>query len=499
MKKTVILFVLDGWGHREDHKDNAILAAETPVFDNLWKTYPHTLLKASGLAVGLPEGQIGNSEIGHTAIGAGTVVYTDLVRINKEIEDGKFGENQILQKAFKHVKDNNSTLHLLGLVSHGGVHSSEDHLLEIIRQAKKFGVSQVAIHVFTDGRDVGPESGSGYVKELEDLMADLHLGQIHTLSGRYYAMDRDHNYDRTAKAEQAIFLHQGQLSKLSPSEQLKESYRNGITDEYVEPVVFGDQTKIINENDAIFFFNFRADRARQLSERIVENIKAKNIYFASMTDYGDEFSIDSAYPDIEIKETLGKVISDAGLKQTHVAETEKFAHATYFLNGGREDPYKNEKQIIIPSRKDVKTHDQAPEMKAKEIADVVIKEIEAGQDFIFINFANADMVGHTSNVPAIVVAVETVDRELGRILEALEKTGGVAFVTADHGNAELNKDTEGNPHTAHTTNLVPAIITDKILSLKDGGGLANVAPTILEIMGLTKPVEMQAESLLLTK
>ena len=499
-KKQVVLVVLDGWGYREDEKDNAVLEANTPVFDKLWSEYPHTLLKASGEAVGLPEGQMGNSEVGHITIGAGTVVDTDLVRISKQIREGKFGENGVIKKLFDHVKKYDSVLHLQGLVSPGGVHSHQDHLYAVLREAKKAGVNKVAIHVFTDGRDTKPKGAHAYMQELEKIIEELGVGFIASMSGRFYAMDRDKHWERTKRAEDAIFECRGNVCQLKkPSAQLLDLYNDGITDEYIEPIVFADEngkTYGIEKNDAVFFFNFRADRARQLTERVIENTKHQNVCFATMTDYSATFACDVAFPDVIIKQTLGKVVSDAGLKQSHIAETEKFAHATYFLNCGRERPYEKEEQIIIPSRKDVKTHDEAPEMKAHEVADAVIKELERGQEFVFVNFANPDMVGHTGNVKATIKAVETADRELGRVIEVLDKVGGVAFITADHGNAEINKYPDGSMHTAHTTDPVPAIITCKDKKFRNDGGLSFVAPTIIELLNLQKPEEMKGESLL---
>lgn len=498
-KKQTVLIVLDGWGYREDPQDNAVLAADTPVFDALWKKYPHTILAASGEAVGLPEGQMGNSEVGHTTIGAGTVVDTDLVRINKEIREGKFGENGTIKKLFAHVKEHNSVLHLQGLVSPGGVHSHQDHLYAILREAKKAEVPKVAIHIFTDGRDTSPKSAAVYIQELEHIIEELGIGFIASLSGRFYAMDRDNNWERTEKTEQAIFECKGSVCSIAPSAQMEQMYDQGITDEYVEPIVFQDsegKTYPIAQDDAVFFFNFRADRARQLTERVIKGTAGKNVCFATFTNYSADFACDVAFPDKHIEETLGSVVSSTGLTQSHIAETEKAAHATYFLNGGREKPYDGEVHIIVPSRKDVKTHDEAPEMRAQDIADKAIEEIVKGQDFIFINFANPDMVGHTGNVPAIITAVEAADSALGRVLEALEARGGVAFVTADHGNAEVNKDEQGNPHTAHTTNPVPAIVTLKDAAMRDGGGLADIAPTIIELMHLEQPEAMHGTSLL---
>ncbi len=499
-KKPVVLIVLDGWGYREDTKDNAIAEAEIPNFKALWEKYPHTLLDASGEAVGLPEGQMGNSEVGHMTIGAGTVIDTDLVRINKAIREGKFGENSVLQKLFAHVKKYNSVLHLQGLIGNGGVHAHQDHLYAVLREAKKAEVPKVAIHIFTDGRDTSPTGAREYVADLENMIEELGIGFIASMSGRFYAMDRDKNWERTSATEDAIFECKGGVCQLNkPSAQLEDIYKSGVTDEYVEPIIFPDKdgnTYSIQKDDAIFFFNFRADRARQLTAKVIERTKDQNVCFATMTNYQADFACDVAFPDVLIEDTLGSVVSKAGLVQTHIAETEKFAHATYFLNGGRERPYDGEEQIIIPSRKDVKKHDEAPEMRAKEIAQTSIKELEKGTDFIFINFANPDMVGHTGNVSSIIKAVETTDLVLGEVVQRVEEVGGVAFITADHGNAEQNKDKDGKPHTAHTLNKVPVIVTDTEVSLRDSGGLADVAPTLLDLMGLVQPEIMKGESLL---
>ena len=488
--KQTVLIVLDGWGYRKDPQDNAIMTADTPFFDSLWSEYPHTLLDASGLAVGLPEGQMGNSEVGHTTIGAGTTINTDLVRINEAIESGKLGENETIQKLFTHVKEHHSTLHFQGLLSDGGVHSHQQHLFALLQEAKKAWVKNITLHLFTDGRDTSPTAGKEYLKKLEELG----IGIIATISGRFYAMDRDTHWGRIEKAQQAIFDGIGNKTTDSPIQYLEKQYKAGTTDEYIEPVIFNESP--VRENDALFFFNFRADRARQITSKILERIQEKNIYFATMTQYSHEFACDVAFPDVDIEHTLGSVISGSGLTQSHIAETEKFAHATYFLNGGREKPYEKETDVLLESRKDVETHDQAPKMRAESIADKAIEELDKGQDFIFINFANPDMVGHTGNVPAIIEAVEETDRQCRRVVEHLLRRGGIAFVTADHGNAEVNKDENGNPHTSHTTNPVPAIVTDKEISLREGGGLSDIAPTIFEIMNLQKPQNMKGESLL---
>ena len=507
-----MLIVLDGWGYRTDAQDNAIAAANKPFFDELWKTYPHSLLQASGNAVGLPEGQMGNSEVGHMTIGAGKIIDTDLVRIDKAIEDGTFDQNPAFTALFDHVRKHGSTLHVEGLVSPGGVHSHQNHLYAFLRLAKKAGIPKVAIHVFTDGRDTPPQSASEYIKELEGVLAELNTGLaadkpaffIATISGRYFAMDRDNNWDRLAKVEQALFECKGNVCEIKPSAYLEEQYKSGTKDELLPPTVCATPEGTgcaIEKDDAVFFFNFRADRARMLSEKILGLPKENNVMFATLTEYCVDFTCMVAYPPNNTQVTLGSAIADAGMTQDRIAETEKFAHATYFLNNGRENCYIGEKDILLNSRKDVKTHDEAPEMRAEAIADKAIEEIRGGADgksrpdFIFVNFANPDMVGHTANVPAIVKAVETVDTQLKRVITALTEAGGVALITADHGNAEVNIDpVTGTKHTSHTTNPVPCVITSHEYKLRDGG-LSDLAPTVLKLLGIEKPKEMTGSSL----
>ncbi|MBX4210951.1 2,3-bisphosphoglycerate-independent phosphoglycerate mutase, partial [Candidatus Parcubacteria bacterium] len=417
-KKQVVLIVLDGWGYREDATDNAIAASKKPVFERLWKIYPHTLLEASGEHVGLPDGQMGNSEIGHTTIGAGKVIDTDLVRIGKAIKNDEFVRNPAFVKLFDHVKKHNSTLHAKGLLGGGGVHSHSDHLIAFLRAAKKSGITKVALHLFLDGRDTPPQSAGQYLKEVESVLEEIGIGFIATASGRFYAMDRDNNWDRLAKAEAVMFESKGKVSKgKKPSELMDELYKEGILDEHMEPVVFLDDKGNgypVKDNDGIFVFNFRADRVRMLSKKILERTGKHNLKFVTLTEYSPEYKVDVAFPTIAIETTLAAEISKAGMTQAHIAETEKFPHATYFLNGGREKPHDGETHELLQSRKDVPTHDLAPKMRAEGIADKAILHIEKGTDFIFINFANPDMVGHTANVPAIIEAIEEVDTQLGR-------------------------------------------------------------------------------------
>lgn len=486
--KQVALIILDGWGYREDIKHNAVAQAKTPFFDSLWNNFPHALLEASGEHVGLPDGQMGNSEIGHTTIGAGKIIDTDLVRIAKSIRNDDFKNIPAFVKLFEHVKKHDSTLHIKGLLSPGGVHSHEDHLFAFLKAAKEAGITKLAIHVFTDGRDTPPQSAAASLKKLETIIAELGIGFIATASGRFYAMDRDNNWDRLAKAEDAIFECKANIcTPKKPSKAVEELYASGIKDELMEPIVFLDdngKSYPVLKNDGVFFFNFRSDRARMLSKKIAEKAKKDNLLYVTLTEYDKNIPTEVAFPAITIETTLAKELSHAGLTQAHIAETEKFPHATYFLNGGQEKPHQGEKHILLDSRKDVPTHDLAPKMRAEGIADKAIEEIKSGTNFIFINFANPDMVGHTANVPAIIEALEEVDTQLKRVLDELTSHDGIAFVTADHGNAEVNVDLiTGEKHTAHTTNPVPAILTSKNYRLKDGS-LQDITPTILNLFDI---------------
>ena len=542
--KPVCLIILDGWGYREDKRHNAIAEAQTPFFDSLWKIFPHTLLDASEEAVGLPKGTIGNSEIGHMTMGAGRTIDTELVRISKAIENDELKDNPSLKQLFGHVKKHNSYLHILGMVSPIGVHSHQEHLHGFLKAAKEAGIQKVIIHAFTDGRDAPPTENHKYLEELEKVISDLGIGFIATATGRYFAMDRDKNWHRTEKAEKAIFEAEGRtFQNIKPSEALKKLYVEGAMDEYLEPVVFLDdngKAYTVGDNDGIFFFNFRTDRPRQLSFKIDERAKKQNLFFATMTHYHPDLETVVAFPPQKPDTTLAAEISRAGLKQSHIAETEKYGHVTFFFNGGKQDTHEGEQHFLIESRRDVATHDLAPEMRAREIADKAIERIQAGDDFLVMNFANADMVGHTANKPAIITAVETVDRELKRVVEAVLATGGIALITADHGNAEQNVDeTTGEKHTAHTLNLVPFILAssaviprdadgfegeprnplnnkisqdkgslrarsdalalgrdDKKNILRTSGTLADIAPTVLELMAIKKPASMTGESLI---
>jgi 2,3-bisphosphoglycerate-independent phosphoglycerate mutase len=472
----VALVILDGWGCAPAGPGNAVALASTPVFDRLWAAYPHTTLVASGEAVGLPAGQMGNSEVGHLTIGAGRRLAQDLTRITKAIEDGSFFENEALRAAFERGEN----VHLLGLVSYGGVHSHIDHLRALLR----FAPEKMWIHAFTDGRDVSPHAA---VKDLAELPAD----RIATVCGRYYAMDRDARWERIQRAFDAI-VDEGTVA-VDPVAAVQASYDHGVTDEFIEPVVLDGRSRL-GPKDSAIFFNFRPDRARQLSRKLVD----AGFDLTTMTRYDDDLDCPVAFGEQLVEETLAETLADAGIRQLHAAETEKYAHVTYFLNGGREDPWPGEARELIPSPRDVETYDQKPEMSAPEVARRFVEGIErGGLGFAIVNFANPDMVGHSGVIPAVVQAVEAADRYLGDVVAAVEAAGGVCLVTADHGNAETMLEADGvSPHTAHTSNPVPLILTDPDLSLRDGGELADLAPTCLELLGVPQPPQMTGASLL---
>lgn len=501
--KPVCLIILDGWGHREEKKDNAIAEAHTPFFDSLIEHYPHTLLNASQEEVGLPKGQMGNSEIGHMTMGAGRIIDVDLVKINKAARAGEFDTNPAFVALFDHVKKNHSTLHITGLIGTGGVHSHQDHLHDFLKAAKTAGIKKIAIHAITDGRDLPPQSAARHLRSLEKFLADLGVGFIATIQGRFYAMDRDKNWDRLTKAEAALFKDESESRESrTPSVVLDELYKEDVVDEHLVPIVFLDDAGNswpIAKNDGVFFFNFRPDRARQLSEKIIARKEALNLCFVTLTEYDKTLDALVAFPQSRLETSLSKEISRAGHAQSHIAETEKYAHVTYFFNGGVEKPHDHEQFFLIESRKDIPTHDLAPEMRAKEIADKAVERIAAGDAFLVINFANADMVGHTANKPAIITAVETVDRELKRIVEAAIARHGAVIVTADHGNAELNRDPDtGERHTSHTMNTVPFILVadEAPAQLLEGGNLADIAPTILHLLDVPVPPSMTGRDLI---
>ncbi len=505
MLNPVALIILDGWGINESKEHNAVMAANTPNFDQYNSTYPSTTIKASGLDVGLPDGQMGNSEVGHLNIGAGRVVYQDLTRISKAIEDGSFHENEALVKACKNVKENDSNLHIMGLLSDGGVHSHIDHVKGLVQMAKKHGVERLYLHAFLDGRDTPPQSGIKYIKEIEEEMKNVGVGEIATISGRYYAMDRDNRWERTELAYDALVHGKGQEAS-SAEEAVENSYAEDVVDEFVKPTVImkdGQPTGTIKEHDSIIFFNFRPDRARQLTRAITDQDfkEFEKEYFETdyvcMTTYDVTFeNVDVAYAPTAIKNTLGEYLSAKGKSQLRIAETEKYAHVTFFFNGGVEVANENEERLLINSPS-VATYDMQPEMSAYEVTEALLKELDKDKhDFIVLNFANSDMVGHTGDFDAAVKAVEAVDDCLGKVVEKLLSKNGKALITADHGNAELMEDPNGNPMTAHTSNIVPCILINGDVELHDDGKLSDLAPTLLELLEVEQPEEMTGKSLI---
>lgn len=500
MKKRLILVILDGWGLRESELGNAIRQARTPNFERFWHTYPHAVLKASGEAIGLPEGQIGTSEVNHMTIGAGRVIFQDLVRINKSIEDKSFFRNKAIIAAFNHAKKHNSTVHIKGLISPGGVHSHQEHVNALLRAAKAYGIGKIYLHVFTDGRDTLPKSSIRYVQELEDFIDQLGVGKIASISGRYYAMDRDHNWERTDRTFALLVKGKGEKYKTA-RELIEASYKKGITDEFIEPAlveVGPGEEGTVSSNDAVIFVNFRNDRPRQLVERFLEK-GPKNLEYVTMTQYNPDYQVRVAFPPIEIKNSLGEVISQAGLRQLRVTETEKFAHLTFFLNCKREKAFEGEDRIMLDSYSDIATHDERPRMRAPDITREVVQAIQAeGCEVIFTNLCNCDMVGHTGNLKAAIVGVETVDRAIGKIVREGKKYSFDVIITADHGNVEEMIDEEtGEIITAHTTNPVPFILVSKKYKKlnRDQANLPDIAPTVLKILGLKKLEEMTGESL----
>lgn len=504
-KNTCVLLILDGYGISTEIDGNSILKANTVNMDRILKSYPNMSLDASGLKVGLPEGQMGNSEVGHLNIGTGRIVYQELTRITKSIEDGNFFENDSLNEAIKNCKNNNSDLHVMGLLSDGGVHSHIDHLKALLKFAKNNGVRQTYVHGFMDGRDVSPTSGVNYVEELLNYMEEISYGVISTLSGRYYSMDRDKRWERVEKAYNAIVRGEGENGIDScPIEYIKNSYENGITDEFVIPTLFKSNGNL-KSNDSCIFFNFRPDRARELTHAIInkefEGFKTEDIdiVFVSMTLYDKALeNCLVAFKPESYANTLGEYLSNNGKTQLRIAETEKYAHVTFFFNGGVELSYEGEDRILIPSP-NVKTYDLQPEMSLYELTDNLLKQIESRKyDVIVCNIANPDMVGHTGNFEAAVKAIEAVDYAVGKLEEKILEFGDSMFITADHGNAEVMFDEKGGPMTAHTCNKVPFIYISKNcdgIKLKEHGKLADIAPTILNVMGMSVPEEITGENL----
>jgi len=492
----ILLAILDGWGYSNSKIGNAIYYAHTPNFDEYMARYPHTLLEASGEAVGLPAGQMGNSEVGHLNIGAGRIVYQESMKILKAIEDGSFFENKVLKEAMEKAKK--SKLHLMGLIGDGGVHAMMGHLYALLEMAKEMGVKEVYIHCFLDGRDTPPKSAIKHIRQLEEKIGEIGIGEIASLIGRYFAMDRDKKWDRTKKAYDMLVKGRRRLVK-NAEEGIKIAYENGETDEFIQPTVIEGKSRIEN-GDVVIFFNFRPDRARQLTEAFIRDdfhafprLPLK-VHFVTLTQYDDSFNAPAAFKAEKIKNTLGEVLARHKLKQLRIAETEKYAHVTYFFNGGEEKPFEGEDRCLIPSPK-VATYDLKPEMSAYEVTEEVIRRIESRKyDFIVLNYANPDMVGHTGIWKAILKALEVVDECIGKVVDAVMKQDGIAIVTSDHGNAEEMLE-DGMPKTAHTTNPVPFILIGADENLRKGN-LGDIAPTILEFLDIEKPEEMSGRSLM---
>jgi len=508
--ERIMLVIIDGFGYRKEKKYNAILNANTPYFDYIKKKYPFTTIGASGKDVGLPEGQMGNSEVGHLNLGAGRIVYQEVTRISNSIGKGEFFHNKVLIDAIEAAKQNNKAVHLIGLVSDGGVHSSWDHIEALIKMAKKLDQDELFIHVITDGRDTSPKSGIKFIENIQNYIREISVGKIATVAGRYYSMDRDNRWDRTKKAYDAYVLGEGKKFN-SPKEAVKDSYENKITDEFIIPSVItenGNPVATLENGDSVIFFNFRADRVRQICTALGDDDfdkfdrKKVSVKITTMTQYKEDFNFPVAFKPVKLDRILGEIIAENGYKQLRIAETEKYAHVTYFFNGGDEKSFKNEDRILIPSPK-VTTYDLKPEMSAYEVADKVTKLInEDKYELIVLNYANLDMVGHTGDFDAAVKAVETVDACSKKVIDKFVEKGGIVILTADHGNAELMWDENlKSPYTAHTTNRVPLWIINENYGfrLREGGRLADIAPTILHLLNIKKPENMTGKSLIESK
>ena len=510
-QSPVVLAILDGWGYREEISNNAIKSASTPIMDSLWHAYPHTLISASGSDVGLPDGQMGNSEVGHLTIGSGRIIQQELVRISNIVKNNQLGMVNKLKEMADSLKTKNSTLHIMGLCSDGGVHSHIDHLLGLIKWAYDSGLKKVAIHIITDGRDTPAKSASKYLDKIEDCIKKFNTGEIASICGRYWIMDRNLLWDRTEKAYANLIDPDIKVSDISPQDYIKKSYDNEITDEFIEPIRMSDN--YLKDGDSLICFNFRPDRARQiiksLSEKEFSDFERKiipNLDIITFTQYDANFAVKVAFPPESLNNFIGQIVSENGLKQYRTAETEKYPHVTYFFNGGVEIPLPGEDRHLIPSPR-VATYDMAPEMSAEELTISCSKAIKSGNyAFIVINYANPDMVGHTGNMDATIKAIETVDKCVGQIVNATGEMGGSILITADHGNAEVMKGPEGEPWTAHTINKVPLILIEgekrKIpnmgneINLRDNAGLADIAPTLLQLLNLPIPREMTGKSLI---
>lgn len=505
-KKPIVLCIMDGYGFTDRVDGNAVKLAQTPNLDDLMAMYPHTQIQASGNAVGLPEGQMGNSEVGHLNIGAGRVVYQSLTLINKSVKDGDFFKKQEFLDAIKHAKENDSKLHIWGLLSDGGVHSFNEHIYALLKLAKQEGLKKVYVHAFLDGRDVAPDSGSRFTKNLLHAIDEIGVGEIASVSGRYYAMDRDKRFDRVNLAYDAIVAHEGP-SFTDPVKYIRDSYAHDVLDEFVVPAYNSDVDGAVEDNDSIIFANFRPDRAIQIAtvmtnptfyedKGYVPAVQRNNIYFVCMMKYADSVKGEIAFKAQKLTNTLGDYISTKGLKQLRIAETEKYAHVTFFFDGGVDKEIEGAQRDLILSPK-VATYDLQPEMSAFEVKDKLLEELDKDEfDVVIVNFANCDMVGHTGVIPAAISAVNVVDQCVGEVYEKVFELGGTMLITADHGNAECLLDEDNNPFTAHTTNPVPLIVTNSHLTLKEGGKLGDLAPTILTLLGLPIPEEMTGNVLI---
>lgn len=507
-KSPTALIILDGFGLREETKGNAVAQAKKPNYDRYWDAYPHTQLTACGEAVGLPEGQMGNSEVGHLNIGAGRIVYQSLTRVNIAIRDGEFEKNETFLDAVKHVKESGKKLHLMGLLSDGGVHSHINHMYALLKLAADQGVKEVYVHAILDGRDVGPQTAKKYVKAAQEKMDEIGAGKFATVSGRFYSMDRDKRWDRVEKAYRAMAFGEGPQYS-DPLDMIEDSYEHGIFDEFMIPSIITDENgkpnATIESGDSVIFYNFRPDRAIQISNVFTneefhgfdrgEN-RPKNLHFVCMTHFSETVDGYVAFKTVNLDQTLGEVISKAGLTQLRIAETEKYPHVTFFMSGGKEDEFPGEKRILIDSPK-VATYDLKPEMSAYEVTDALCAEIENDRfDAVILNFANPDMVGHSGMLQPTIDAIEAVDECLGRVVDLILEKGGTAIITADHGNSDEVLTLEGTPMTAHTTNPVPVIVTKNGIRLRDGGILADLAPTMLDLLNVEKPAEMTGSSLI---
>jgi len=508
IKKPLLLMILDGWGLPQGGEGDGLSQASLPVFSALWNQYPHAQLKCSGLAVGLPEGQMGNSEVGHANIGSGRVLYQDVMRINMAIENGSFFSNSAILQAINYVKSTGGALHLWGLLSDGGVHSEIEHLFALLDLTKRQGLSKVFVHCFTDGRDTPPKSALTYVAQLEEEMARLGIGKIASVSGRFFAMDRDKRWDRVERAWRALVLGEGHKAQ-SAAEAVQAAYDTGLSDEFIEPTVIcrdGKPLATVTDGDAIIFFNYRSDRAREISHAFTDNnqdfpffprLKQPHVFYTAMTAYDNHLKAAVAYPPEQPDKTLGQIVSEQGLAQLRIAETEKYAHVTFFFNGGREEKYAGEDRVLVPSPR-VETYDLQPQMSAEEVTDKVLERLKQDKyDLIVLNFANPDMVGHTGKIEAVKIALEFVDQSVGRIIEVIKQKSGTAIITADHGNVEKMLAADGSPMTAHTIGPVPIILIEPQTHYGlANGALCDIAPTVLQLLDLEQPQEMKGKSLL---